>query len=133
MIRKHYPAWARRKRRGAPDTAIIDALATALVSADDSAVRAVLHRDVVLTIDSGGLLAPTASTSLEGRVATASALTALLAPGTAVSGASINGAAGLVLTRDESVVSAITGEMRSGMLSSIWVVCNPEKLRHWNR
>lgn len=127
MIRRQYPAWARRRRRGAPDSATIDALATALTSGDDSGVRGVLHRDVVLTIDSGGLV-PTASTSLEGRVAAASALMALLTPETAVSGASINGAVGLVLTRDASVVGAITG----GMLSSIWVVCNPEKLRHWN-
>lgn len=132
MTGRHYPAWARRRRRGAADSATIDALATALMWGDDSDVRTVLHRDVMLTIDSGGLV-PTGSTSLEGRVAAASALMALLTPETKVSGASINGAAGLVLSRDDSVVGTITGELRSGMLSSIWVVCNPEKLRHWNR
>lgn len=132
MIRRRYPAWARRRRRGAPGSATIEALGTALMSADESGARAVLHREVILTIDSGGLV-PTASTSLKGRVAAASALMGLLTPETTVSGASINGAAGLVLSRDDSVVGTITGEMRSGMLSSIWVVCNPEKLRHWNR
>lgn len=132
MTRRQYPAWARRRRRGAPDNAIIDALATAMMSGNGDDVHTVLHRDVVLTIDSGGLV-PAASTSVEGRVAAASGLASLMTPETVIIKASINGAPGLILTRDDSVVGAITGEMRSGMLSSLWVVCNPEKLRHWNR
>ncbi|WP_426186825.1 hypothetical protein [Microbacterium sp. TWP3-1-2b2] len=132
MIRRQYPTWARRRRRGAPDEATMEELAITLVSADQEVVRAVLSPDVVLTIDSGGMV-PTASAPLEGRSAAASALLALMTSETSVTMASINSAPGLLLTRGATVVGAVTAEMRSGLLSSVWVVCNPEKLRHWNR
>lgn len=110
----------------------MEELAIALVSADQEVVRAVLSPDVVLTIDSGGSV-PTASTPLEGRSSAASALVALMTAETSVTTASINSAPGLLLTSDATVVGAVAAEMRSGLLSSVWVVCNPEKLRHWNR
>jgi RNA polymerase sigma-70 factor (ECF subfamily) len=109
----------------------MEQLANAMVSSDHDAIRALLHRDVILTIDSGGLL-PLTSTPLEGPSAAASALRALMRVGTSITMASINSAPGFTLVRDEAVVGAVTAEMRAGRLSSIWVVCNPEKLRHWN-
>ena len=132
MIRRQYPAWARRRRRSAPDDATMERLAAAMVSGDGATIRAVLHPEVVLTIDSGGLVS-TASTPLEGPSAAASALRELMTSGTSVEMASINSTPGFILTRDETVVAAVTAEMRSGQLSSVWVVCNPDKLRHWNR
>ena len=110
----------------------MSALARSMVSGDGEGVRAGVHREVLLTIDSGGLL-PGTSTHSEGRVAAASALLALVTPETSATLASINGEPGIILTRDGAVAGVITAETRSGMLSSIWVVCNPEKLRHWNR
>lgn len=132
MIRRQYPTWARRRRRSAPDDVTMQRLATAMISADEVAIRAVLHPGVVLTIDSGGLVS-TASTPLEGHSAAASALRELMTSGTSVEMASINSTPGFTLTRDETVVAAVTADIRSGQLSSVWVVCNPEKLRHWNR
>lgn len=132
MTRSQYPAWARRRRRGAPDTAAMESLARALVSTDEAAIRAVLHAEVVLTVDSDGLM-PSAATPSEGCDAAASGLLELMTPDTSIEQASINSVPGLTLSRDQTVVAAISAEMRSGMLSSIWVVCNPEKLRHWNR
>lgn len=132
MTRRQYPAWARRRHRGAPDIATMEELASALISADEAAIRAVLHPEAVLTIDSGGLLPSTAS-PLEGRDAAASALLALMTPETSITMASINSAPGLTLIRDETVVGAVAAEQRSGRLASVWIVCNPEKLRHWNQ
>lgn len=110
----------------------MSALARSMTSGDGEGVRAGVRREVLLTIDSGGLL-PGPSTILDGRAAAASALLALVTPETSVTVASINGEPGVILTRDDAVIGVITAETRSGMLSSIWVVCNPEKLRHWNR
>ncbi|MFK3677281.1 hypothetical protein ACI2IP_06085 [Microbacterium sp. NPDC090218] len=133
MTPKRYPAWLRRRRRGAPDPRIMEQLATAMSAADERVIREVLRADVVLIIDSGGFV-PAVSTPQHGRAAVAAGLIALMAPEeTSVAPTSINGASGFVLSRDEVVVAAVTAELRAGLLSSIWVVCNPEKLRQWNR
>lgn len=131
MTPTRYPAWFRRRVRGAPDPDVMEQLATAMSPADERAIRQVLRSDAVLVIDSGW--AATAPTPVHGRVAVAAALNALMTRGTAVIPASINGNAGLVLSRDETLVAAVTAELRAGLVSRVWVVCNPEKLRHWNR
>jgi len=107
-------------------------LADALRVIDEDAIRAVLHRKVVTIIDSGGLL-PAGSAPLRGREATASTLSSLRVSSASVARASINGVPGVTLAREGQVIATITAEMRSGLLSSVWVVCNPDKLRHWNR
>ncbi|WP_406247833.1 hypothetical protein ACI7YT_18950 [Microbacterium sp. M] len=132
MNRKHYPAWLRRRRRGAADHGILDELANALCSGDEDAVRALLHPDVAAVIDSGGHL-PTAPTPVMGREEAASELLRLMPSGTTTAAASINGVPGLTLVRDQRVVGALTAEVRSRLLVSVWIVCNPDKLRPWNR
>ncbi len=107
-------------------------LATALTAGDRAGIRAMLRFDVVLVIDSGGLM-PESSTPVEGRDAASARLVALMTPETSVTMASINGVQGIVVVRDDAVVAVITAEIRSGMLSNVWVVCNPDKLTHWNR
>ncbi|MDX2401126.1 sigma-70 family RNA polymerase sigma factor family protein [Microbacterium algeriense] len=103
-----------------------------MTAKDDEAIRALLHRSVTLVVDSGGH-ANTASIPLTGRSAAASELMALMTPGTATATTSINSVPGITLTRDGRVVGVISADVRSGRLSNVWVVCNPEKLRHWNR
>lgn len=132
MNRRRHPAWSRRMRRGATERDLIERLATALASSDRAGVLATLQPHVILTIDSGGLL-PNALTPLVGATAAAAALAALVTDGVSVVMASINGAPGFILRRDGTVVGAVSAEMRAGSLRSLWVVCNPEKLRHWNR
>jgi len=107
-------------------------LAIALTAGDRAGIRAMLRFDVVLIVDSGGLM-PESSTPVEGRAEASARLVALLTAATSVTMASINGVQGLVLLRDGAVVAAITAESRSRLLSNVWVVCNPDKLRHWNR
>ncbi|UYO97056.1 hypothetical protein OED01_15875 [Microbacterium sp. M28] len=132
MSRKHYPAWLRRRRRGAADHGILEELADALCSHDEDAVRALLHPDVAVVIDSGGHL-PTAAAPVQGREAAASELLQVMPNGTGTAAASINGVPGLTLIRDQRVVGALTAEKRSQLLVNVWVVCNPDKLRRWNR
>lgn len=124
-------AWSRRRRRDATDRDLIERLAMALASSDRAGVLATLHPHLILTIDSGGLL-PNVLTPVVGATAAAAALGALVSDGISVVMASINGAPGFILRRDETVVGAVSAETRAGSLRSLWVVCNPEKLRHWN-
>jgi RNA polymerase sigma-70 factor (ECF subfamily) len=132
MSRRHYPAWLRRRRRGAADHGILEELADALTSQDEDAVRALLHPDVAVVIDSGGHL-PTAATPVKGREEAAAELLQLMPAGTDTAAASINGVPGLTLVRDQRVVGALTADMRSHLLANVWIVCNPDKLRPWNR
>ena len=107
-------------------------LANALTSGDPAVIRALLRFDIVLVVDSGGQM-PESSAPVERRAAASAGLVALMTAETSASTASINGVQGLVLMRDGAVVGAITVETRSRLLSRVWVVCNPDKLRHWNR
>lgn len=131
MTRGQYPAWIRRMHGGA-NQAAMEELSRSLTAKDEQALRALLHRSVTLVVDSGGHV-HTASIPLNGRSAASSELVALMTAGTTAVIASINGVPGITLLRDERVVGVITAEFRSGRLSRVWVVCNPEKLRHWNR
>lgn len=110
----------------------MDGLGFALSGHDERSVRELLAPDATLVIDSGGLL-PETSSPLEGREAAATALLALMTAGTSPATASINGVPGMILIRRERVVAALTAQRRSRHLSAVWVVCNPDKLRHWNR
>lgn len=132
MTRKHYPAWLRRRRRGAADEATMKELAIALTSSDQNALQELLHRDVVLVIDSGGHV-PNVAEPIEGQAAASAQLLSLVTSGTSAAMASINSVPGFTLIRDKKVVGAVTAEMRSRLLATVWVVCNPDKLRHWNR
>lgn len=114
-----------------PDRSLAEEFAVAMSTGDESAVRGLLRSDAVVIIDSGGLV-PAVTTPVTGRGAVAAALAALVASETSVGAASINGAPGVVLSRDGIVVAAVTTEVRAGLLSTVWVVRNPEKLRHWN-
>lgn len=132
MTRKHYPAWLRRRRRGAADEATMKELAIALTSSDQDALQELLHPDVVLIIDSGGHF-PNVAEPVEGQAAASAQLLRLVTSGTSTAMASINSVPGFTLIRDKEVVGAVTAETRSRLLATVWVVCNPDKLRHWNR
>lgn len=107
-------------------------LADAMAAADERAIRDILRPDVVVLIDGGGLVTvPT--TPVEGHFAAAATLVELSSDETSAVMASINGVPGFVLSRNDVVVAAVTAEARAQLLSSVWVVCNPDKLRHWNR
>nr|WP_314845340.1 hypothetical protein [uncultured Microbacterium sp.] len=104
----------------------------ALANGDDDGIRSCLLPSAVLTIDSGGVV-PAVQTPVEGRDRVIAGLRSLMTPATSVRMTSINGIPGLVLEREGLVIAAVTAESSAAMLSHVWVVCNPDKLRHWNR
>jgi RNA polymerase sigma-70 factor (ECF subfamily) len=120
------------------EPAVLEELASAMTAGDTDGIRALLLPDVELVIDSG---APSPASTGEGapadesrgRDATVIALSALVAPETSTLLSSINGVPGLLLCRDDVVEGVVTAEIHDRLLSRIWVVCNPAKLRHWNR
>ena len=126
------PARLRGRRGGADVGAIRERLVRALRIGDRAGIRAELCLDVTLVVDSGGQ-GPVPPGVANGSDAVAGVLLGLVTPTTAVSTASINGAPGFVLSDDGRVVGAVSVNARSGLLSSLWVVCNPEKLRGWTR
>lgn len=132
MTRGNYPPWSTRRRLGVIDRELLDRLRAALVARNADAIRELLHPDVAVVIDSGGHL-PTAEFPVRGRPAAVAELVDLMATGTGATTASINGVPGLTLARDGHIVGALTAEVRSGRLMVVWVVCNPDKLRPWNR
>ena len=122
---------ARAKRRC--DRAV-RALATALESGDEEGARRLLRDDSQLTIDTGGVIRVPA-TSARGRRAVAEALAALWAANDVAAATShlVNGAPGLALQRaDGRVVAVLTVAMLGASIERLWVVVNPQKLRHWN-
>ena len=109
----------------------MEQLALALAVGDIEGIREVLRPDAVLVVDSGGRM-PGTSRPVEGAHAASEALLSLVTPGTSVTMVSINSVPGFVLEREDAVVGAVTAEALARRLSTVWVVCNPEKLRHWN-
>lgn len=136
MTGGNLPAWVRRRRRDVIDPSILEALSAAMIAGEDEAIRAVLHPDVDLVVDSGGVL-PSSSPDVvpdpDGRDAAVAGLRALVDADIAILTASVNGLPGLLLVRGDAVVGVVTADVRDRLLANVWVVCNPDKLRHWNR
>lgn len=116
----------------------MQALATAMTAGDDDGIRAVLRPDADLVIDAGGAqpampVPPGAARSSERRDEAVVGLRALMADDVAIMAASVNGMPGLALMREGTVVGVVTAQSRGRLLANVWVVSNPDKLRHWNR
>ncbi len=92
-----------------------------------------LARDVTLVLDSG---APRRGEQNEFRGAAhvAAELQRLQSgrPGAVFRAVEVNGAPGWTLISDRRVVGVVSAEMRGGAIARLWVVVNPDKLRHWN-
>lgn len=140
MTGGHRPAWTRRSRRDAPVRRTIEDLATALTARDDHGIRAVLRPDVELVIDTGDVPPAARTSSGAGsagsetrRDAAVAGLRRLMTDDVTVMTASVNGTPGLLLVRTGAVIGVVTAHPRGRLLANVWVVSNPDKLRHWNR
>jgi RNA polymerase sigma-70 factor (ECF subfamily) len=109
--------------------ALISALAGHLRSANHLGVASLLHPDVVLTVD-GGAAGQGVARSTRGRRACAAELMRIarreLDP--VIAEQELNGARGLVIRANGSVVSVIVASTRGGLVDELWAVLNPEKL-----
>ena len=131
--------WCRRSRaageRGARrQSTIAEAMRASLSVADRAGVARVLRREVTLLIDSGGRVdAPTEP--LQGRRAAAVALCELLRLGAASTStiSAVNGSPAIVFREAGEVIAVLALRLRRRKASEVWIVVNPDKLRHWNR
>jgi RNA polymerase sigma-70 factor (ECF subfamily) len=125
---------ARRRVRGtpAPDAdrarqrAVVDAFFAAARRGDLEALIAVLDPDVVLRFDGGAL--PGASAVVRGAEAVASRALMFADPSRLVRSASVNGAAGVVVTLEGRPVSVMGFTVAGGRIVAIDTLGDPERL-----
>src|SRR5262249_35528650 len=117
-------------RRGTES--VVRAFATACGTGSPSAVRGLLTQEATVISDGGGVVAAALQ---PGRGARPGALwlTELLTgdPGTAPTLEAVNGQAGVVLRRDGAVVGVMSLRVTGAKVADVWIVLNPDKLRHW--
>lgn len=96
------------------------------------ALGALLAEDVTAWFDGGGKLR-TADRPVRGRAEVTRAVLALLAPrpGTRVAERSVNGSTGLVVRVDDRVAAVVLWRARDRVITDVWLVLNPAKLRGW--
>lgn len=54
-------------------------------------------------------------------------------PGLRIVERSVNGQAGLILTRDDEPSATVTVDFSGRLVSMVWIRLEPEQPRHWNR
>lgn len=139
MTGRHLPAWLRRRGCDVVHRDILQALGGTLAAGDPNGMRALLHHEVEMVVDTGGddavAFLPHAPTSgsRSGADAVVSGLCDLTPAAVGVETAMVNDLPGLLFVRDGLVVGVLTAQLRDGLVRGIWVVCNPAKLGHWNR
>ena len=111
----------------------VRALATACARPDAAAIAPLLSADVEAVVDGGGTVpAPTAT--VRGRAPVSQLIERTLAayPVLGVAEQEVNGAPGIVLRADDTVVGVVSIGMRGGEIAAVWMVVNPAKLGHWD-
>jgi len=117
-------------RRG--DESVVQEFATACSAGSVGALRRMLAPQAVVVSDGGGQVAA-APHPVRGADAVAQCVTELLSlqPGTALTVQAVNGQAGVVLRRAGAVVAVVSLTVTGAKVAAVWIVLNPDKLRHW--
>ena len=96
-------------------------------------LAAVLAPDVAMFTDSGGVV-PVDPRTLRGAETVARKICDVLQHDpTDLSEQQVNGQSGLVLRRQGTVVGIVSVNVREYLVTDLWIVLNPDKLRHWNQ
>ena len=100
---------------------------------------ALLDPSVAMAVDSGGKV-PADRRIVRGRARVAERACTLLenAPFDSagqldITEQQVNGQAGLVLRRKGRVCGVVSVNVRNGLVTDLWIMLNPDKLRHWNQ
>ncbi len=119
-----------RLKRG--DESIAHEFATACGAGSVGALRSMLAPQAVVVSDGGGQVAA-ALRPVRGADAVARCVTELLSlqPGTALTVQAVNGQAGVVQRRAGEVVAVVSLTVTGAKVAAVWIVLNPDKLRHW--
>lgn len=104
----------------------------AVAGGDRKRWERMLHPDVRLTVDAGGVV-PAPDQPLCGAPDVSAYLWGVLAePETDPRVTSVNGMPGLVVRRQGEVTAVLSLDVRDGLVVEGWLVVNPEKLRTWS-
>jgi RNA polymerase sigma-70 factor (ECF subfamily) len=117
----------------AGSAAVIRAFRRAWEAKDIGALVRLLDPDATAVADGGGL-AVTFARPIEGAESIARAWVVLAGrarPGLDLVECAVNGQPGLAARQDGRVVTVFAFDVRGGVISRIWVMRNPEKLRPW--
>jgi hypothetical protein len=119
-----------RVKRG--DESVARRFATACTAGSVGALRGMLAPEAVVVSDGGGKVAATLQ-PVRGADAVARCVTDLLSlePGAALTVQAVNGQAGVVLRRAGDVVAVVSLSVAGAKVAAVWIVLNPDKLRHW--
>ncbi|HEX4298310.1 MAG TPA: RNA polymerase sigma factor SigJ, partial [Devosia sp.] len=114
--------------------ALAEAFHAASLGGDLAELRAMLAEDVVLTSDGGGKR-PAGQVPLSGRETVVAFLHKLaevfhVRPGEVLRYARINGLPGYVTLEADGVLQTTALDIRDGRIAAIYVMRNPDKLRH---
>ncbi|HEX5858375.1 MAG TPA: hypothetical protein VFY91_09735 [Microbacterium sp.] len=92
-----------------------------------------LSADVEAIVDAGGAV-PAPAGAVRGRTAVSRLVVRMLSAlsGVSVERQDVNGAPGLVVRGTDGVVGVISLGMRGTKIAAVWMVLNPDKLRHWD-
>ena len=112
------------------DHAVVHRFAIACRAGSAGALRGLLAAEVVAITDGGGQVAAELE-PVRGPVQVARCLTGLLRPGMALTVEAVNGQPGVVLRSVDRVVAVMSLKVTGPKVSTVWIVLNPEKLRHW--
>jgi RNA polymerase sigma-70 factor (ECF subfamily) len=107
-------------------------LRRAAESGDVERLESILDPDVSVVVDSGDEKNPTIRVVRGTRDAVALLVHGLSSHSGAVVERSVNGQAGLMLTRGGEPTAAITLDFTRRLVSMVWIRLHPEARRHWN-
>ncbi|MBO3749041.1 hypothetical protein J5X84_23435 [Streptosporangiaceae bacterium NEAU-GS5] len=107
--------------------------ATACAERDVAALTAVLSIDVMAVCDGGGAVSA-ATSPIHGADAVARCVMDMLAdhPDAAVTVASVNGRAGVVVRRGGQAVAVVGVTVAMTTVTGVWIILNPAKLESWH-
>ncbi|MGV8871119.1 MAG: RNA polymerase sigma factor SigJ [Rhodococcus sp. (in: high G+C Gram-positive bacteria)] len=111
---------------------LVRAFAAASGSGKIAALTAVLAPEIALVSDGGGKISA-ARNPVIGSDRVARFICGINAKSTELTGSiePVNGASGIVFRRAGTVFAVIGFRTTGGVVANVWIVLNPDKLRHW--
>jgi len=110
--------------------AVVHRFATACRAGSIGALRSMLAPDVTVVCDGGGKV-PADLDPVGGADAVARRVIDLVQPDTSLTIEAVNGEPGVVLRSADAVLAVVSLKVVGSKIGAVWIVLNPDKLRHW--
>lgn len=114
------------------DHAVVHRFAMACRAGSAAAIRSLLAPEVIAVSDGGGQVF-TAPGPVRGIAQVAECVSAVLGvhPEMALTVEAVNGQPGVVLRGAGRVIAVVSLKVTGAKVAAVWIVLNPDKLRHW--